>query len=448
MHKGLLACIFSFAVLSISCKKKIVDLVNPGSGGTAVAASYFVSPTGDDNNNGTAASTPFKTIQKAANSVLPGDVVSLMNGTYNSASINITRSGTSDKYITFKAFPGHSPKIFAINIWNALIINGSYIIIEGIELEGNNTNLTYNGAYAAYTAHAAGGPALPAYNTNGISIGGPAGESKMPHHIIIRNCKVHDFPGGGISSIQADYTTIEGNIVYNNAWYMVYAGSGISILNPFNSDGVTTYKNIVRNNIVYSNKTTIPWISLTPNRLSDGNGIIIDVNTRPYGSNTSTNPYNGRTLVENNVSYNNGGSGIHCFDAKHVDIINNTAFNNGQVVGYAEIFSNKCTDVKIINNIMYGRTGGACNSNFNNTNVTYDYNIYFNGTTSIKGTNDKVVDPQFVMLSTNPAVANFSVNMTSPAIDAGTSTIFSAKDILGVTRPKGAGVDCGAYEVK
>ena len=414
--------------------------------------SYYVSEsTGSDANTGLSNALPFKLLSKAAAVAEAGDTVFVMNGTYASTSgpvLNITKSGVADKYITYKAYAGHTPKIFASgNVWNAVSINGSYTVLEGLELQGDNANLTYADAYAAFTASVGGAAAQAKFNTNGISIGGPAAESKMPHHIIIRNCKVHDFPGGGISAIQADYTTIEGNTVYNNAWYMMYGGSGISILTPFNSDAadVNKYKNIVRSNIVYGNKTTVPWIGLNPARLSDGNGIILDVNQTGY--NGTGVAYTGRTLVENNISFNNGGSGIHSFRADHVDIINNTAYGNGTVVGYADIFAGSATDVKIMNNIMYARTGGKCTSAPSaGTTVTYNYNVYYNGTVAVQGTNDKVVNPQFVNASTEGTVANFSLTGGSPAIDAGTQTIFAAKDIKGVTRPKGGGVDCGAYE--
>ena len=191
----------------------------------------------------------------------------------------------------------------------------------------------------------------------------------------------------------------------------------------------------------------IPWI--VEKRLSDGNGIIIDVSHWTYNATTNDKPHGGLTLVENNVCVNNGGSGIHAFDAAHVDIINNTAYNNAQVMTtYADIFAGSCEDVKIMNNIIYSRVGGICNSNDKNTNVTYDYNIYFAGKVTIKGPNDKIIDPQIINLSINNSVANFSLKVGSPAIDAGTSTIFSLKDINGVSRPKGGGVDCGAYEVR
>lgn len=105
-------------------------------------------------------------------------------------------------------------------------------------------------------------------------------------------------------------------------------------------------------------------------------------------------------------------------------------------------------DVKIMNNIIYSKSDGNCNSNNKNTNVTYDYNIYFWGKVAVKGPNDKVMDPQFVNRTTDPVSANFSVRPGSPAIDAGTQIIFSPKDIKNVPRPKGASVDCGAYEVQ
>ncbi len=420
------------------------------------ATNYYVSSLlGKSSNNGLSATSPKLTIQSVVSLTHPGDTVLVMDGIYKSTSgpvLNLTPaySGSSEKYITYKAYPNHQPKITASgNVWNAVSINASYIVLDGLELEGNNANITYDEAYASYQENIAGGTNWSKYanfNTNGISIGGPANESKLPHHLVIRNCKVHDFPGGGISSIQADYTTIENNLVYNNAWYMMYAGSGISILNPYDSDAVTTYRNIVRNNICHTNKTTIPWVS--GQRLSDGNGIIIDVNVTAYAGGPTEGQlnYKGRTLVENNVSINNGGSGIHSYLADHVDIVNNTACNNGTVVGYPDIFTNSCKDVNIINNIMYSRKGGKCNSAPKNVTEIYDYNIYFNGTVAKKGAHDLVADPQFVNLNLDLLLGDFHLKKSSPAVDSGSNTLKAEKDIEGRIRPIGAAIDRGAYE--
>src|SRR6478735_1294662 len=62
-----------------------------------VRRELFVSETGDDSADGSRAH-PFKTIQKAADIAEPGDILSVMDGTYkntrpNGAVVDLTRSG-------------------------------------------------------------------------------------------------------------------------------------------------------------------------------------------------------------------------------------------------------------------------------------------------------------------------------------------------------------------
>lgn len=417
---------------------------------TFVGKSYYVSSLiGSDTNNGLSALAPCKNILTAANLTVPGDTVFIMNGVYEPGVLKIEKSGTADKYITYKAFPGHTPKIISgkASIWVLLMVKANYIVVDGIEFEGNNMNLTHEAALAAYEHKNAGGNdtyLYGFYNTNGITMDGKSGAFPI-HHVTIRNCKIHDFSGGGISTMYSDYITIEDNVVYNNCWFTMYACSGISTVHQVNVDNSTGYKMFVRRNKCNNNYTKIPWINITPHRLSDGNGIIIDLNQVTMVNGVAV-PYTGRTLVENNVSFNNGGSGVHTLGS-HVDIVNNTAYNNGVVMGYAEIYAGWASDVRILNNIMYSKTGGKCNSNTSNTNVTYDYNIYFNGSYAVKSPHDKYMDPQFINASTDPLVANFKVANTSPAVNAGYNGFAPKFDILGVARPMGGTVDCGAYEL-
>jgi hypothetical protein len=424
----------------------------------AFAVNYYVSAlTGSDSNNGIASNAAFKTIQKAADLTSPGDTVFIMNGTYSEVytrySIHrtvmyISRSGTAEGFITYINYPGHKPKISGENcIWNCVLIRANYIRFEGIELEGPNHSITYKQARAMYDYYV-NGENLDWYligtmNTNGLTLGFNLGTEQRTifHHIEVKNCIIHDFPGGNGAS-DCDYITFENNLVYNNSWYGMYATSGISIFHSHDIDDNTVdYKNFVRGNICHNNKTLIPWAGR--DYLSDGNGIIIDDNrnTQVIGG----IPYNGKTLVENNVSYNNGGSGIHAYNSNNVDIINNTAYNNGTVVAYPEIYGQDGTNVNIYNNIMYARTGGACNSNAAGT--TYDFNIYYNGPASRQGANDLVADPKFVKLAFD-ATADFKLRTTSPAINSGTNVAgkFSPVDINGVARPVGAKPDRGAYE--
>lgn len=383
---------------------------------------YYVSPGGSDSNNGKAAAFPFKSFDKVLSVIRPGDVVNLMNGTYESVAkpviaLKREHSGTEEKYITFKAMEGHKPKVLAggVGVWNAVVIDASYIIFDGIEFEGYNQRLNYDDAYNMYQTWLDGTikyDQAAVYNTNAISIG----SGELCHHVIIRNCIVHDFPGGGLGAGQSDYITFENNVVYNNAWYTMYACSGISVIVPYNSDNKTDYKIKIIGNYCHSNKTMIPWNS-TKN-LSDGNGIIIDINNRASDmiKDTDPRPYMGRTLVQNNISVNNGGSGIHSFKANHVDIFNNTAYHNGMVVGYADIHSNQCTDVNIKNNIMYAREGNKCNEKPGNDTEVYDYNVYFGGTVAHKGPNDIVGDPMFVNLSLDREAADFHLKPGSVAL--------------------------------
>jgi hypothetical protein len=433
---------------------------------------YYVSPTGNDANNGKSPSTPFQTIQKAANLTAPGDTVYIMDGTYTYSGgnrmVTITKSGALNTatnqpaYITYKAAPGAHPVLFSDNAWDVILIQASYINIEGLEIKGNNANLTLADGEAAYnywleqtTAGLPvnyGDPRFTKANTNGININsGTNLTNGLPafHHITIRNNIVHDLPAGGIGSANVDYITIEDNLVYNNAWFTMYACSGISVLGGVDVDAETGYKSIIRNNTVHHNQTNVKWNQVKT--YSDGNGIIID-----YNKNTGkTFPaYKGKTLVQNNISYNNGGSGIHSFNSANVDIMNNTLYNNNQNphLTYAQLFASSSEKVNIFNNIVYSRDlrQGEINYAINNASgselVIYANNIYYGGGTPKEiGPNDVIADPKFVSL--DPTNANFlRLQTNSPAIDRGTKTLAPSIDNIHAARPQGAKYDIGAYE--
>ncbi len=404
---------------------------------------YYVSPSGNDKNSGTATSSPFKTIQKAANLTNPGDTVLIMNGVYKNAAatgqvISITRSGKPNAWITYKAYPGHFPKLQHNTSNGIMIQNGaSYIEVNGLEVIGNNANINLSYAQSQKT-----NKTNPLTNGNCISIDGR--KNSNPHHIRIINNKIHDCGGGGISAIQTDYVTIEGNEVFNNAWYSVYGNSGISTWQNWRFDNSQGYKMIIRNNKVYNNRQYIPWIAV--GKITDGNGIIID-DSRNTQNGSTLGAYTGRTLVENNIVFKNGGSGIHTYLSDHVDIVNNTAYLNNQSpeINGGQIFTNTSSDVKVLNNIFYAISGKNINSKWGSTNVTYNYNIYANCSASsikVKGPNDIVADPKFV----NAAIGDFRLQSTSPAINKGFAWTSLKTDFAGKSRPSGSGYDIGAYE--
>ena len=72
-------------------------------------STYYVSPSGSDSNNGSAAS-PWATLQQAANTVQAGDTVDVQAGSYAGFVLGGTRpqNGTPGAPITFKAEPAPS----------------------------------------------------------------------------------------------------------------------------------------------------------------------------------------------------------------------------------------------------------------------------------------------------------------------------------------------------
>ncbi|MDZ8064823.1 MAG: right-handed parallel beta-helix repeat-containing protein [Nostoc sp. DedQUE08] len=376
----------------------------------ATPKTYYVSGVGNDTNSGLSISSAFRTIQKAANLTNPGDTVLIMNGVYTNlrkagSAVSIRRSGTANAWIKYKAYPGHFPKI-QHNTWNGISIsNGaSYIEINGLEVIGNNANITLDYAMSQKT-----NKQNPLTNGNCISVDGRT--NGHSHHIRIVNNKVHKCGGAGISAIQSDYVTIDNNEVFDNAWYSVYGNSGISILNSWNSDNKRGYKMFVTNNKTYNNRMYIPWIAV--GKITDGNGIIID-SSRNDQNNSKLDAYKGYTLVQNNLAFNNGGSGIHAFLSEHVDIVNNTAVLNNQSpeLNGGQIFAYTSSDVRILRNILYAFPGKNINNKTKNKNAVYDYNIYMNSSKiNVKGPHDIVAGSQF--LSKYPTLKKISGNWKS-----------------------------------
>lgn len=415
---------------------------------------WYVSVSGSDYRDGLSPSTAFRNFHKVLTKIHPGDQVRIMPGTYtysyDAITLNPSHSGTEGNYISFVAHdPSDRPVIHAggKGVWNAIKCHASYIVIDGLEIAGDCQTISQSAAYSCAQSYFKTGSIdwnqAAQYNTNGISIEKHSDAPAGPVHVIVRNCVIHDLPGGGVGAADSDYITFENNEIYNCAWFSMYANSGISIIHPYNSDGSTEHKIIIRGNMVSDCHTEVPWVRRdlsTPTfNMSDGNGIIIDIN--------QTTGYTGRTLVQNNVSFFNGGSGIHSYKASHVDIVGNTAYWNGRKYNgsYGEIWAHQGSDVRIANNIMYGRPAsenGKCNLG---NGATYINNVYYQGTVTISGTGDLVADPMFVSPSSDRWSADFRLKAGSPAIGHGASLPYNpSRDQDGKIR--GSSFDCGAYQ--
>src|SRR5574341_212483 len=99
----------------------------------ASAATYYVSPGGSDSNSGSQ-SSPWKTIQKAANTVSAGDTVIVNAGTYTER-VTVSRSGSSSSYISIRANGTVDMKGFTLT--------GSYIRVSGFRIDQPSWNGFY-----------------------------------------------------------------------------------------------------------------------------------------------------------------------------------------------------------------------------------------------------------------------------------------------------------------
>jgi parallel beta-helix repeat protein len=316
--------------------------------------SFYVSSTnGNDRSSGTDQNTPFASLQKAADVAGAGDTVYVMPGNYSNSDpgqnvLTIEKSGTAGAPITFKAFDPNNKPVIKVRNYVGIEVVGSYINLDGLIVEGNSkefSNMTVEQVDALQKSQ--GRFTSPITSGTGIAIGGFY-RNTSPHHVSVTNSIVKDNPGGGISAIRADYITIENNEVSGNSFYSTYNTSGISLYQNNNSDGNNGLKMIIRGNVVYGNQNLIkdfnhfseanlysPDLSLRP-KITDGNGIIIDDAARTQviqsvdGGQSAQNlpAYQGKTLIENNMVYDNGARGIEAFNSANVEIKNNTLANN------------------------------------------------------------------------------------------------------------------------
>jgi hypothetical protein len=273
--------------------------------GQAIAATYYVSPTGSDSSSGTS-SAPFRTIQKAANIVNAGDTVIVKNGTYTDTNsdkmvVYLNRGGTSGHPVTFRSE----------NKWGAIV-------------DGQN-------------------------NTTGYcwSLGTNA------RYVNIESFEIKGCANMGIASTSgADYISITGNSIHNigrRETTSAYGQAGIFV------GGGTNYY-VIDSNLIYSNGRLNPNTTPSATEASCGSTC--------YGHDHGIYAYGANHTIINNIFYDHksgwaiqvtGGSGS---DGPNWDIVNNTFYGmnprkDGQIVIWTS-GGNMVTNVLLQNNISYG----------------------------------------------------------------------------------------------
>ena len=298
----------------------------------------------------------------------------------------------------------------------------------------------------------------PAFNGNCIAVDGRhSTRSTPPHHIRILDNVISECGGAGIATAWADYVTISGNTIFDSAWYSIYGSSAISTWENWNADSSTGYKMVITGNRIYGNSERVPVAGISPPAITDGEGIIVDStrNSRYDSKDDPLPPYTGRTLIANNILYNNGSSAIEVFQSDHVDVVNNSTYRdvtNPPLTGRGEIFLNQTSDVNVVNNIFVSAPGQNPVTSVPRTtsSIFLDYNLYFNGGNSgdvAAGAHDRTADPLYTdAANPDPTRVLLTVSPISPAVGTGTGTLAPATDFAGKPRPGAKGFDRGAYQ--
>lgn len=466
------------------------------------APSFYVSPQGSDLADGRSAERAFATLQHAADVARAGDVVLVMEGrhlnsgkpdisgvpaeTQNSpdwrpwwvpqtgSNMTIRNAGNPAEWIVFRNHPGQQPVTYHDGGWAAvkLDLTAAYVELRGLTIEGNRRKTTVEEALADGAIGEKDGVryhGAARYSGNAILADGRPGKTheQRPHHLRFINNTLFDNGGAGITLIGAEHVAIEGNVARDNCHTMRYASSGFSTLLNWNWDNSGGHKIFFLRNTSHGNQTFVPWGRFLkdeqgrpiPNKLSDGNGIIVDVNRNSLDvKSIAYGPYTARTLVQNNLVYNNGGSGIHTVNADRVDIIANTAYLNSAspALQYPQIYAGWSRDVQFHHNIMVAPVAnvaageppeGINNPKGGSTELVFANNLYWGGNEApVMGAGDRIADPRFVNASIYPQQADFRLRADSPARAAGKRSVshLPLDDLSGALRDPVRAPDIGA----
>ncbi len=391
---------------------------------------FYVSPTeGDDGNDGQTPDTPWASLQGALDRVEAGQTIHLMTGVYDdlaepgNAHYTVDRGGRSDAWVRITAAPGHQPVLAPFD-GNGIVVRADFVEVSNLAVEGRDFSI--DNAYGW-----------------GILV-------RESHHVRIAGNRISAMAVGGIGSVEASNLDVFYNEVFDNSFWGAEQGSGISLWRstdhgqPSRSDG---YHDRIVGNRVYRNENKVfsRWHE-DRQTITDGNGIIIDTST-PTG-------YTGRTLVANNVVFDNGGRAILVLDASRVDIVHNTTYFNGRTAilegGPVEVAASRAGQVRVFNNLIWSRAGVPGVTAHESTGIEMGGNVLVSADRQVGQTTDLDLtvegDPGLVAPAIDPATADFRPEADSAARGRAIATDPRLDiDADGLWRPD-EGATAGAYE--
>ena len=388
---------------------------------------FYVDPAGNDSAAGSI-SSPWRTLQKAANTVQAGDLVIVHVGHY--AGLYLTTSGTATNPITFRADPG------------VVIDTQNPTTPDGINLEGASW-------------------------------------------IVIENFTVSGLPRAGIRSVTNNHVTIRGNTGDMNGRWGILTGFSDDLLIENNTMtrsvaehgiyvGNSGDRPVIRRNVVWGNNAN--GVHMNGDLSQGGDGVIsgavvedniIHDNGVAGGSGINCDGVQS-SIIRNNLLYNNHASGISLYQIDggqpsiNIQVLNNTIVMASDA-RWALNIQNASTGAVVRNNILYNQQsfrGSIAISSDSLPGLVSDTNIVMDRF-SMDGGDTRVTlaawrsatgqDAHSIIATPATLFANFAGNdyhlsSTSPARDAGGTIANVTDDLEGTPRPQGSAFDIGAYE--
>lgn len=400
-----------------------------------VPAVLYVSPSGNDANAGTDAA-PWRTLQRAADVVNPGDQVVVRAGTY--AGFNLTRDGTAAAPIAFTADAG-----VTINSPNP---TGPHAGKDGINLEGADHVV------------------IDGFKVVGMTRAGI--RSVVNTGAVLRDNTCDDNGTWGIFTGFSEDVTIEHNVCSNS-----HTQHGIYVSNSADNP-------VVRWNVCFGNYACGIHMNSDASQGGDGvitgaliEGNVIHDNGRGGGSGINMDGVSD-SVVRNNVLYNNHATGIalYMIDGLHGARNNVVANNTVRVASdgrWALLIVNGSTGARVFNNVLLNDgsyRGSISVSTDSLTGLVSDYNVVMDRFTTNDGdtrltlaqwqqtgrdAHSLIATP--AQLFADPVNGDYRLSATSPAVDRGTGSLSGASapstDFEGTGRPSGGGFDIGADEL-
>jgi len=422
---------------------------------------YYVSPSGNDSNPGTF-SLPWKTINKAARSIIPGDIVYIRGGIYYEY-VTISRSGNASQPIRFEAYPGENVVLDGNNTLptsedGLLTLDGDWIIVEGLEVKnsiyygiavfGKHNTLTnvyvhhssrngvyLNGDYGILEKSRVWRNSMR--NEYGANPGGSSGVATArdetdgtTEYVVIRKNQVWENWGQGINVHHSKYTVVEDNIVSDSYTTNLYIHDTTDV--------------ICQRNLVFMNPDNSYMGNLGPKV-----GLMMG---QEYGSSLLVNLKN--VQVINNLFYGNhrnlfwytgdiGGAGM-----TDVLIANNT-FANGSgdsSGGNANVILDEGvnTNVRFINNIVLQDNQLPLISIEDLSGIFHSYNLWSKNPGFTLTVGEAIADPAISRLGSPFEAGWFELLGTSPAINKAIILPEVPNDFR--SRYRGVDPDIGAME--